>query len=157
MPSPLVYSMQQETTDNRLFFNAESGNLVEVRKSLKKGANPNKEIIKGKTAIHIAALHGHLAIVNLLLEKGVDINKTDQYGITPIYLAAAQGHLAIVEVLWFILHRVKRSFDKPYSLQVRLLSELRSYLKQKKKFCSLVHKHQKNKLPVGPPMHLVPY
>jgi len=38
------------------------------------GANPNAQIYKGETALHIAVKMGNIAIIHLLLQNGADIS-----------------------------------------------------------------------------------
>jgi hypothetical protein len=96
-----------DTTDDALNTNlisaAFSGNLSEVDRLLKKGANVNAKRQDGITALMGASIEGHIEMVEFLLAKGADINAAaaNVYGrnSTACSLAFQARHLDIVELL----------------------------------------------------------
>jgi len=75
------------------------GNVEEVKKLLKKGADPNVQDKDGWTPLHLAASEGHVDVAKLLLEHGADPNAQDKHGNTPLHDAAFEGHVGIVKLL----------------------------------------------------------
>ena len=53
----------------------------------------------GRTALHLAALHGHKIAGKILIKAGADINAQDGKGNTPLALAAVEGCEAVVRWL----------------------------------------------------------
>ena len=56
----------------------------------------------GRTAIHLAALHGHTAAVRLLHEAGAYVQTANKDGLTPMHAAAINGHVHTVSLLVLI-------------------------------------------------------
>jgi ankyrin repeat protein len=54
-----------------------------ARLLLNRGANPNLGDDKGRSALHVAAVHSSLKMVELLLDEGADPNLKDKKGDTP--------------------------------------------------------------------------
>ena len=78
---------------------AQAGNLAEVNRLLRKGANPNAKDGNDYTALYFAAHKGHKDVVLLLLEKGADVNAAGNTKYTPLHGAAMGGHTDIAELL----------------------------------------------------------
>jgi uncharacterized protein len=54
---------------------------------------------QGRTALHLAAMHGHARTVETLLHNNADPNVRDATGATALALAEAAGHVAIAAQL----------------------------------------------------------
>lgn len=66
---------------------------------LANGADVNRQVLGGTTALNEAAYWGHIATVKVLLDAGADVNATKENGYTPLLAAASRGHLEIVSEL----------------------------------------------------------
>ena len=75
-----------------------SGDIREVRKFLKKGADVNAKTNIGLTSLHAAATKGHTEIAALLLDRGADVNAQYKGGFA-LYTAAVKGHTEIAALL----------------------------------------------------------
>jgi ankyrin repeat protein len=75
------------------------GNVEEVKKLLKKGADPNIKDKYGWTPLHWAASGGHVDVVKLLLVHGADPTVKDEDGRTPLDLARVKGRRKVVSVI----------------------------------------------------------
>ena len=102
----IIKNVSADTTDNDLNANlisaAFSGNLSEVERLLKIGANVNAKRKDGLTALMGASIEGHREMVELLVAKGASINEeTTLFGknSTACSLASRAGHQEIVELL----------------------------------------------------------
>jgi|GEM_PF-6471684 len=83
--------------DAHLLKASKEGNIIDVEKAVRDGANVNALNEKGTSALMFAAWGGHLSIVELLVEKGANINlKTDTNALSG---AAGLGYLEIVRYL----------------------------------------------------------
>lgn len=63
------------------------------------GADLSLADVSGRTALHLASLHGHLELVNYLLKHSVDIDETDLLGLTPFNYAQKGGNSEIIKLL----------------------------------------------------------
>jgi len=88
-----------------LYIAVKDGNLSEVRKLLKNGANPNIRCAHNLTPLHHAAYWGEVRILELLIKNGANVN-TDNgggRGWTPLHSAAISGGLKkrreVIEIL----------------------------------------------------------
>jgi cytohesin len=70
-----------------------------VRYLITHGADVNKRVMDGTTALNEAAFWGHRETVLVLLNAKADVNQTKDNGYTPLISAASEGHLAIVKLL----------------------------------------------------------
>ncbi|KAJ3104001.1 Tyrosine-protein kinase csk-1 [Phlyctochytrium bullatum] len=61
--------------------------------------NINEEREYGRTALHMAAIHGQLEIAHLLLQNGADIDGMDNLQQTPLHLAALHGRIDVARFL----------------------------------------------------------
>ena len=100
VPSPatlLPYTARAQATPSRLFakpsqvnidslhWAAGDGDLVEVRRLLSSGVDPNKnDNWRGGTALHWAAHSGNATTIRALLEAGANIDQRDYSGATPL-------------------------------------------------------------------------
>ena len=86
-----------------LYKAAKNGNISEVRRLLKAGADPNIQNAHHLTPLHQAAYWGETAIVVLLLEHGAKADVDNGQGWTPLHSAAVAGGLksrkAIIDLL----------------------------------------------------------
>jgi hypothetical protein len=84
----------------QLFKVIEKGNLSDINKAIKDGANVNEADRFGWTPLHLAAYNGSLEIVKLLVVNGADINTKTYIGErTPLYVASLNQHQDIVDYL----------------------------------------------------------
>jgi len=76
------------------------GDVDEVRRTLRKGADVNAGDEDGRTALHIAAREGYREITELLLAHGADVNLSERrYNLTAAEFAMMANHDEIVELL----------------------------------------------------------
>jgi ankyrin repeat protein len=69
-----------------------------VRLLLDRGADINKKLKRGPTALMIASFHGDIEMVKLLLSNGADVN-ADCDGDTALRWAKQKGHPDVVNLL----------------------------------------------------------
>lgn len=69
-----------------------------VRLLLERGADVNKKLKRGPTALMIASFHGDIEMVRLLLANGADVN-ADCLGDTALSWAKQKGHPEVVNLL----------------------------------------------------------
>lgn len=63
------------------------------------GADLTQPDSSGRTALHVASLHGHLELVKYLLKHRVEKDEVDALGLSPLDYATRGGHTEIVEFL----------------------------------------------------------
>nr|XP_009684658.1 PREDICTED: uveal autoantigen with coiled-coil domains and ankyrin repeats isoform X1 [Struthio camelus australis] len=86
--------------DDRLMKAAERGDVEKVSSILaKKGVNPAKLDVEGRSAFHVVASKGNLDCLNAILIHGVDITATDAAGRNALHLAAKYGHALCLQKL----------------------------------------------------------
>uniref|UniRef100_A0A7N5JW21 Uveal autoantigen with coiled-coil domains and ankyrin repeats n=1 Tax=Ailuropoda melanoleuca TaxID=9646 RepID=A0A7N5JW21_AILME len=86
--------------DDRLMKAAERGDVEKVSSILaKKGINPGKLDVEGRSAFHVVASKGNLECLNAILIHGVDITTTDTAGRNALHLAAKYGHALCLQKL----------------------------------------------------------
>ncbi|XP_062062540.1 uveal autoantigen with coiled-coil domains and ankyrin repeats isoform X6 [Lepus europaeus] len=86
--------------DDRLMKAAERGDVEKVSAILaKKGVNPAKLDVEGRSAFHVVASKGNLECLNALLIHGVDITTSDTAGRNALHLAAKYGHALCLQKL----------------------------------------------------------
>ncbi|XP_045666765.1 uveal autoantigen with coiled-coil domains and ankyrin repeats isoform X4 [Ursus americanus] len=86
--------------DDRLMKAAERGDVEKVSSILaKKGINPGKLDVEGRSAFHVVASKGNLECLNAILVHGVDITTTDTAGRNALHLAAKYGHALCLQKL----------------------------------------------------------
>ncbi|XP_062439818.1 uveal autoantigen with coiled-coil domains and ankyrin repeats isoform X3 [Rhea pennata] len=86
--------------DDRLMKAAERGDVEKVSSILaKKGVNPTKLDVEGRSAFHVVASKGNLDCLNTILIHGVDITATDAAGRNALHLAAKYGHALCLQKL----------------------------------------------------------
>ena len=80
-----------------------NGNLGRMMNLLKGGVSLNvagSGDMRGRTALHLAALKGHLHVMKYLLDKdGIQINKKNMSGNTALHFAVKSGNAEAVEML----------------------------------------------------------
>ncbi|XP_012584129.1 PREDICTED: uveal autoantigen with coiled-coil domains and ankyrin repeats isoform X1 [Condylura cristata] len=86
--------------DDRLMKAAERGDAEKVSSILaKKGVNPGKLDVEGRSAFHVVASKGNLECLNAILLHGVDITSCDTAGRNALHLAAKYGHALCLQKL----------------------------------------------------------
>ena len=75
------------------------GNVVEVKRLLDGGSNPDVVLEGAKTTFGMAMVHGHTEIVKMLLAVGANPNLVNDYGSTPLHAAARHGRSEAVKLL----------------------------------------------------------
>ena len=78
---------------------SKAGDIQEMKRFLKDGANINGKGPKELTPLHWAATTGKIKAISLLIEEGAIIDSRDGYLSTPLHLAAFFGQNEAVEVL----------------------------------------------------------
>jgi ankyrin repeat protein len=73
--------------------------LEVVRTLLEAGANPNTEVMNGRTPLHTAAYAGRIEMVRALLEAGANPNVAGLHGYTPLYHAVERDHIEVIGAL----------------------------------------------------------
>ncbi|XP_029430648.1 uveal autoantigen with coiled-coil domains and ankyrin repeats isoform X3 [Rhinatrema bivittatum] len=89
--------------DDRLMKAAERGDVDKVSTVLaKKGINPCKLDLEGRSAFHVVASKGNLDCLNSILLHGTDITASDAAGRNALHLSAKYGHsLCLQKLLQF--------------------------------------------------------
>uniref|UniRef100_G3TRP2 Uveal autoantigen with coiled-coil domains and ankyrin repeats n=1 Tax=Loxodonta africana TaxID=9785 RepID=G3TRP2_LOXAF len=86
--------------DDRLMKAAERGDVEKVSSILaKKGVNPGKLDVEGRSVFHVVASKGNLECLNAILLHGVDITTSDTAGRNALHLAAKYGHALCLQKL----------------------------------------------------------
>ena len=89
----------QSNGKTALMLAARDGNMEEVKRLLKNGADVNRANKNGGTPIMYATLGGNLNIVKILIELGADPNAAAENGWTALMISAAKGYSAITKQL----------------------------------------------------------
>jgi len=92
-------ALAASSLDERLFRDANRGDLPAVEWDIAKGADVNAHVVLGQTALYVASMHGHLSTVRCLLEHGAKVNVKDDDGETPLEMTAAFGQPDVVQLL----------------------------------------------------------
>ncbi|XP_073509591.1 uveal autoantigen with coiled-coil domains and ankyrin repeats isoform X2 [Phyllobates terribilis] len=89
--------------DERLMRSAERGDVDKISSTLsKKGVNPSKLDLEGRSAFHVVASKGHLESLNAILLHGVDLTAPDAAGRNALHLSSKYGHsLCLQKLLQF--------------------------------------------------------
>ncbi|XP_065211472.1 uncharacterized protein LOC135839390 [Planococcus citri] len=82
---------------NKMFTALKEGNLEDVKRYLRNGADINARDINLWTALHFAADGPSLEIVKFIIDQNCDINVKDLSGQSPLHIAAANGRNNILE------------------------------------------------------------
>jgi hypothetical protein len=77
---------------------AMAGQSDAVQLLLDRGANVNRKLTRGQTALTDAAFNGHTETVKLLISNGADLN-SEFDGCTALGFAKLRGHIDIVNTL----------------------------------------------------------
>ena len=91
---------QRRIIKRPLLLAALQGNLAEVQKLVREGADVNQASMEDCIfPLYVAAEMGHLSVVQYLVEQGAEKDKALDNGKTAIFIAAQLGHLAMVQYL----------------------------------------------------------
>jgi len=85
--------------DDELILAAYSGDIPNINKLLKKGANVNATGQYGDTPLIRAAMQDNVDVVKLLLSAEAKINTSNQFGYSPLLAAVENKKTAIVKLL----------------------------------------------------------
>lgn len=81
-------------------YSVKIGDLKEVRRLLKEGADVNERDADGKTPLQLAVEYRNIEAGKLLLDNGADANaKENEFGISPLHTAALTGQEAFARLL----------------------------------------------------------
>jgi ankyrin repeat protein len=94
-----VVSQKTSVENVKLLSLVEMGNEKALRRLLPRFRITEHKTESGKTALHLAVLHGHAFLIPILLEYGCDLNACDFSGNLPIHDANAAGHFEAVKFL----------------------------------------------------------
>ncbi|KAJ9676731.1 hypothetical protein PVL29_021977 [Vitis rotundifolia] len=78
---------------------AYNGDLYQLRRLIKAGADPNKTDYDGRSPLHFAASKGYEDITDFLIEERVNIHLSDNHGNTPLLEAIKNGHDGVTSLL----------------------------------------------------------
>jgi ankyrin repeat protein len=96
--SLLVFTGCTASQDD-LYNAAFQGNIVEVEKLIKKGADPNKPNSLDGYPLHGAVLGGQLNVVKLLISKGANVNQKDPLTNQNTLANGGYGNFSIAQTL----------------------------------------------------------
>ena len=86
--------------NKQLLLAARNGNVEDVRRLLRAGANVASKDSDKRTALSHVAEYGHVETVKFLVKEArADVESKDNTGRTPLSFAAAYGHLDVVKFL----------------------------------------------------------
>jgi ankyrin repeat protein len=98
----MIESKEEPNTPATALRNASyHGDIVEVRRLLLEGVDPNVADEYGRTALSLAAGKGHIAVVDALVARDAWVDPHEDYDTyeTPLMAAAANGYLEVVKKL----------------------------------------------------------
>jgi glutaminase len=78
---------------------AVEGDIIEMRRLVASGINPNARDYNGRTALHLAASGDRLQVLQYLLQLGVEVNPLDAWGNTPYDDAVRHNNSTIMSML----------------------------------------------------------
>jgi ankyrin repeat protein len=87
------------SVDDRLFRDADKGDLSAVEWDIARGTDVNAHVDFGQTALYVASMRGHLSLVKWLLDHGAKVNAKDNDGETPLEITAAFGQPDMLQLL----------------------------------------------------------
>ncbi len=115
--------------DDQLIDAAADGDIVEVERTIRAGANVNKKYELGVSALYYAAYYGKLIVVERLIAAGANVNITKNDNVTPLYAASQKGHLeVVVRLLNAGANRTLRATDGTLPIDVAKTNEIRNLL-----------------------------
>lgn len=106
--NPLILNIlkRHKTAKKNSFYNnthwfdaAITGDVVLIKKYLKKGISIDVTDEDGDTALIIASSYGYLNVVDLLIKKGANVNFQNDKGRTAVMTASSKGEIATLDLL----------------------------------------------------------
>lgn len=85
--------------NDKLYNAVAIGDIKEVKRLIKAGADPNIVDEYATTPLYVSAMLGYIKIVTILLEARADVNHPDYKGRTPLDVATFEGNTEIVNLL----------------------------------------------------------
>ena len=82
-----------------LFYAAESGDAMSLRKILSSAIDLDELNSDGYAALHLAAMNNHLTAATMLLASGANASRPDTMGYRPLHRAAQSGSLQLLDSL----------------------------------------------------------
>lgn len=98
-PAPAVRATSSVPRSGTIHHAARRGDLADVTRHLKTGAEVNARDAFGSTALHYAAAVGDVRVVEVLTDAGADVNAANHVGTIPLHAAARTGHREVVTLL----------------------------------------------------------
>jgi len=80
-------STARENEKVTLMMAANNGDLSQVRKLLREGADPNERTPRGETALHYATQSKNVSVVQALIQAGANVNAKMTGNVTPLMLS----------------------------------------------------------------------
>ena len=94
---------------------AGEGDLTQMKKALRSGANVNVQAARGWTALHWTAVHGYQELCSELLKAGADPNIATRNDKTPLDWARSCDHTDMANDLVKVTKKRVGMDDGPYS------------------------------------------
>lgn len=80
---------------------ASTGDLEQLKQLKDEGVDFNCVDYRGRSALHIACIHGYMPVVQFLMKEAVNLDKIDSTGVSPLYHSIQRGHENIAKLLHF--------------------------------------------------------
>ena len=99
-PPELVATDQLNAADRAILHAADAGDVDELQRLLKRGANVNTKDYDDRSVLHLVCTRGHLSALRVLLSSpNLTVDCFDRFGATPLQDAVLRGHTDIAAML----------------------------------------------------------